>query len=100
MCERVGGVAWPGTEAVERGADSQGHSGMGGKGQMWSCGQWEPREVCGQGGDTTLTCGAHTECSCEWESLGVGCPPDLLSTGPQSLVHIGVTWGLDANAEC
>lgn len=54
---------FPGTEAVERGMDCQGHSGkrdrMGRKG-LWT---WEPKEVSGQSGDTTITWRAHTECS-------------------------------------
>lgn len=58
-----GGVAWPGTEAVERGAHCQGHTGMGDtmdtKGQTRSRGQGEPREVSGQGGDNALTRRAH-----------------------------------------
>lgn len=48
-----GGLAWccPGAEAVERGPDCQGHTGMGDtmdrKGQTQSRGQGEPREVSG-----------------------------------------------------
>lgn len=103
MCERVGGGVWPGTEAIERVADCQDHSGMedrlGRKGQTGSCGQWELREVSRQGRDATLTWGAHMSAPECRKSLRVGCTPDLLSTGPHALVHSGVTWGLDAKAD-
>lgn len=61
-------MAWPGAEAVERGAHCQGHTGMGDtdrKGQTQSCGQGEPREVPGQGGDIALTRRAHMGCLSE-----------------------------------